>query len=48
MFKRVRLKVRLASKGQQVPWESTSLEDDFYFNAAGIDPGQIEAAIKGV
>jgi hypothetical protein len=48
VFKRVRLKVRLASKGQQVPWESTSLEDDFYFNAAGIDPNQIEAAVKGV
>lgn len=47
VFKRVRLKVRLASKGQQVPWESTSLEDDFYFNAAGIDPSQIEAAVKG-
>ena len=27
-FKRVRLNVRLASKGRQVPWESTSLEDD--------------------
>lgn len=47
VFKRVRLKVRLASKGQQIPWESTSLEDDFYFNAAGLDPSQIEAAIKG-
>ena len=31
VFKRVRLGVRRASKGQQVPWESTSLEDDFYF-----------------
>ncbi len=31
VFKRVRLKVRLQSKGQQIPWESTSLEDDFYF-----------------
>lgn len=31
VFKRVRLKVRLKSKGQQIPWESTSLEDDFYF-----------------
>ncbi len=30
VFKRVRLNVRLASKGQQVPWESTSLEDDVY------------------
>ncbi len=31
VFKRVRLNVRRASAGQQVPWESTSLEDDFYF-----------------
>jgi uncharacterized caspase-like protein len=32
VFKRVRLGVRLASRGQQIPWESTSLEEDFYFN----------------
>ena len=32
VFKRVRLNVRLASKGTQIPWESTSLEEDFYFN----------------
>ena len=31
VFKRVRLKVRLKSQGMQVPWESTSLEEDFYF-----------------
>ena len=31
VFKRVRLAVRRASKGRQVPWESTSLEEDFYF-----------------
>lgn len=31
VFKRVRLSVRRASQGQQVPWESTSLEEDFYF-----------------
>ncbi len=31
VFKRVRLGVRLASKGRQIPWESTSLEEDFYF-----------------
>jgi len=31
IFKRVRLAVRRASQGQQVPWESTSLEEDFYF-----------------
>ena len=31
IFKRVRLNVRRQSRGQQVPWESTSLEEDFYF-----------------
>jgi len=31
VFKRVRLGVRLDSNGGQVPWESTSLEGDFYF-----------------
>jgi hypothetical protein len=35
VFKRVRLNVRLQSSGQQVPWESTSLEDDFYFVPQG-------------
>ena len=33
VFKRVRLQVRQKSQGRQVPWESTSLEDDFVFNA---------------
>ena len=31
VFKRVRLGVRRRSNGQQIPWESTSLEDDFWF-----------------
>ena len=31
VFKRVRLAVRLRSKGLQIPWESTSLEQDFWF-----------------
>ena len=31
VFKRVRLSVRRRSNGAQIPWESTSLEDDFYF-----------------
>jgi Caspase domain len=34
VFKRVRLNVRQKSNGRQIPWESTSLEDDFYFNAS--------------
>ncbi|CAD5373266.1 CASPASE_P20 domain-containing protein [Rubrivivax sp. A210] len=37
VFKRVRLQVRRASQGRQVPWESTSLEDDFVF-ASGAKP----------
>jgi len=32
VFKRVRLAVRRASSGLQIPWESTSLEEDFYFH----------------
>ncbi|PJI95705.1 caspase domain-containing protein [Acidovorax sp. 69] len=32
VFKRVRLQVRQKSEGRQIPWESTSLEDDFFFN----------------
>jgi hypothetical protein len=31
VFKRVRLAVRRQSQGRQIPWESTSLEEDFYF-----------------
>lgn len=31
VFKRVRLGVRLRSKGLQIPWESTSLEQDYWF-----------------
>jgi tetratricopeptide (TPR) repeat protein len=31
VFKRVRLGVRLDSNGAQIPWESTSLDVDFYF-----------------
>jgi hypothetical protein len=31
VFKRVRLTVRKKSHGEQVPWESTSLEEDFWF-----------------
>ena len=33
VFKRVRLGVRQKSAGRQVPWESTSLETDFFFDA---------------
>lgn len=39
VFKRVRLNVRLKSNGKQVPWESTSLEDDFTFFPIATEPG---------
>ncbi|MGA9769672.1 MAG: caspase family protein [Blastocatellia bacterium] len=32
VFKRVRTSVREQTRGKQIPWESMSLEDDFYFN----------------
>jgi Uncharacterized protein containing caspase domain len=32
VFKRVRYSVRKASNGKQIPWESTSLEEDFQFH----------------
>lgn len=40
VFKRVRAGVRRDSQGKQVPWESTSLEGDFYFHPlnAKLDP----------
>lgn len=34
-LKRVRLNVRLASRGAQIPWETTSLENDFFLFASG-------------
>ena len=37
VLKRVRLEVRVESEGRQIPWESTSLEDDFYFIAPAGD-----------
>ena len=36
MFKRTRFAVRKASQGRQIPWESTSLEDEFMFNAGKV------------
>jgi hypothetical protein len=38
IFKRVRLGVRRKTNGAQIPWESTSLEDDFYF----LPPAQLK------
>ena len=50
LFKLVRMSVREETEGIQVPWESTSLEGDFYFNldsehpSASIDDLQPEIA----
>lgn len=38
VFKRVRLGVRQKSEGRQVPWESTSLESDFFFDTGSAAP----------
>ncbi len=35
VFKRTRVAVKQDSSGRQIPWESTSLEGDFYFTPAG-------------
>jgi hypothetical protein len=43
VFKRVRLGVRLQSGGKQIPWESTSLEEDFWFRP----PDKLEKLSEG-
>jgi hypothetical protein len=48
-FKRVRLNVRLMSKGGQIPWESTSLENDVYIfetHAKPLTDAEIEAITR--
>jgi hypothetical protein len=48
-LKRVRLNVRLASRGLQVPWESTSLETDFYVFEEGrrkLSDEELEAEVE--
>jgi hypothetical protein len=45
VFKRTRWAVRRSSLGRQIPWESTSLEDDFHFRAtesAALSPEERE------
>ena len=44
VFKRVRFQVRQKSQGRQIPWESTSLEDDFFFD---LEQARAEAAARG-
>src|SRR5258706_3882864 len=44
LFKAVRVNVRKDSNGQQVPWEASSLEGDFYFVTAAPSPAPAQAA----
>lgn len=49
VFKRVRLQVRKETSGYQIPWESTSLEDDVYLDGAIGRPAEsVEAKLKVV
>ena len=46
-LKRVRLNVRMASNGAQVPWESTSLEGDIYlFPAPQLSEAELERQFR--
>jgi tetratricopeptide (TPR) repeat protein len=38
VFKQVRSEVRRQSNNQQIPWEASSIEGDFYFSAPGVRP----------
>jgi len=48
VFKRVRLQVRQKSQGRQIPWDSSSLEDDFAFNDGGKHTFNPEELMKEV
>jgi formylglycine-generating enzyme required for sulfatase activity/uncharacterized caspase-like protein len=50
VFKRVRVGVRSKTSGNQVPWESVSLEGDFYFSSPAVaaDSPPVEASKKPV
>jgi uncharacterized protein (TIGR02145 family) len=45
MFKKIRVEVKEESKGEQIPWESTSLEGNFYFKT---DENFNEIMVTGV
>ncbi|NDY92958.1 caspase family protein [Ideonella livida] len=46
VFKQVRAAVRRESQGRQIPWESTSLEGDFYFLTPIRPGGALAAALQ--
>jgi formylglycine-generating enzyme required for sulfatase activity len=43
VFKQVRIAVRSKTQGKQIPWESSSLEGDFYFSASVPKPDAIKS-----
>jgi uncharacterized caspase-like protein len=45
VFKQVRANVRRDSQGKQVPWESTSLEGDFYFKGGPVVIITVDASV---
>jgi tetratricopeptide (TPR) repeat protein len=40
VFKQARSEVRRQSDNQQIPWEASSIEGDFYFSRPGVRPAQ--------
>ncbi|MDZ4164049.1 MAG: caspase domain-containing protein [Smithellaceae bacterium] len=50
VFKQVRLDLSQKTRGQQIPWELSSLSGDFYFNASGariaLQPADSDGAAK--
>jgi hypothetical protein len=46
IFKKVTIAVDRASNGQQIPWTSSSLRGEFYFNVGGVDyKGTFQATV---
>lgn len=46
VFKRVRFAVRRLTQGRQVPWESTSLDEDFSFGRGIVEPVVLDARTR--
>ena len=44
VFKRVRLQVRQRTNGRQIPWESTSLEEEFFFDGSASTAAKADEA----
>jgi hypothetical protein len=46
VFKRVRLQVRQRTEGRQIPWDSSSLEDEFFFDAGTRAPDPEDPKVR--